>query len=356
MKKRQIPLIYVFMCICCTVGTIQATQKYEVIDLGSGYTPCCFNDSGQVVIQNVFNTSQLYLWDNGSISNIFTATWFGRININNSGTIVGFYNDTIGGPGASFKITAGSTETIPSAAFWNINDPGQIVQTSTNPTTGQYQTHLLNADGTVTDCGNTLTTFTAGVTVSNSGQVTGATGNIDEDNFTGFVWDAASGMHYLSPLAGDMGALGFDITSVGQVVGYSASSMPPGSTPWEWDWNLVMWDENGAILDMGCKIDPMGPNPTMNNLNQMTGTLKLPNDTDFESYFWQEGMGFIKAHDLSINDSLWTVTDLYQINELGQMIGSAKLDGQYHGVILNPIPEPGTIGLMLLGMVCLKRK
>jgi len=47
---------------------------------------------------------------------------------------------------------------------------------------------------------------------------------------------------------------------------------------------------------------------------------------------------------------------LAEINNLGQIIGTAQIGDEYHGVLLTPVPEPGMIGLVLLGMVWLRRK
>ena len=346
----------VLISICLTVASALAAPKYQVTDLGQDYTPISFNESGQVVLIQHESGQEppetLYLWDKGQISQIYpTNEWFGDININNSGTIAGLIHKPYEGTQNSFKKEWGNLDITPSVLFWDINDSGQIVKVSSHPTTNESQTHLINPDGSLSDCSNSVDTFTFGVAVNNLGQVTGAAG--DDNNSSGFVWDPFSGKRYLSPLNGDIRALGFDINIHGQVVGYSATSMDPLWVE-NWDWNLVLWDENGTINDLGCKFHPHRTEPSLNDLGQIVGDFKLPGDSDFNPYFWDKESGFVAAQDLDLleDGSSWTITSLETINNLGQIIGTAN----GHAVLLTPAPEPATLALLLVGMVFIRRR
>lgn len=358
MKLIEIRIVFmIFFCsICLDLSTIQAAQKYAVTDLGEGYQPLCFNDNGQVVLrQSTHLTSdpldQLFLWNNGQTTLLqSTNDWIQGASINNTGTIATRVSGWNGQSSYGCIINGSYIETIDSVHFWDINDSGQIVQVSPNdnPQIYQPQTYLRNSDGSLLDCENLNSTYTFGVAVNNNGQVTGATGH-NTDDFTGFIWDTVSGKRYLSPLDGDRGALGFDINSSGQVVGYSAAYMDM-QDPFNWDWNLVLWNSEGIIQDFGCKLDPMGSPPVcLNDSGQIVGNFKLPGDSDFFSYYWDEDSGFIRAEDL---DSSWTIDGLVEINNQGQILG---ISGG-HSVILTPVPEPAALSILLLGIVLLRRK
>lgn len=357
MKKCNMQRMGVIICVSLTAAVAQAVQKYQVIDLGQGYWPQSFNENGQVVLLqsgSAFNSlSRLSLWQNGQTTPLYqTYDWIQRAVINNSGTIAASVAGDYGSSSYSLVINGDRTETLPSVYSWDMNDSGQISSATWDSVTERHYTHLRNPDGSLLDCDNALDFFTTGVSINNHGQIAGASGNTNDD-FSAFVWDPVTGKRYLSPLAGDFGALGMDINAAGMVVGYSAVSM--GSFPEGWDWNLVMWDADGQITELGCKLNPMGKSVSLNDAGQFVGSFKLPEDSDFFPYFRDEASGFIDAQDLLDDDSPWTITSLTQINNLEEIIGIAIIDGQPHGVLLIPIPEPGTLSLVFLGMVLLRK-
>lgn len=361
MKKRQIKQAILVLIVCAVIANTYAIREYNVIDLGQGYQPLGFNENNQALLlkdgmaNNYIN--DLYLWDNQQTTRVYsTNDWIQGAYINNSGNIAAKLSQEYGNGSYSIIIENSNLVTINSVLLWDINNSGQTVQLSSGTLAGEIQTHLRNSDGSLWDCSNTNGFFTFGVAVNDLGQVTGATGDLDRENFTGFVWDSVSGKRYLSSLPGDMGALGIDINKQGEVVGYSATSMPPYGFPEDWDWNLVFWDSSGNIHDLGCKLYQLGIPVSLNDLTQIVGSFKLPDDFDFNPYFWEEESGFIEAQYLLEAESQWTITGLCQINNQEQILATASIDGQNHAVILDPVPEPATIGLMLLGMLYLKSK
>jgi len=119
-----------------------------------------------------------------------------------------------------------------------------------------------------------------------------------------------------------------------------------------WDWNLVFWDSDGSLIDMGCKLQAVHADPSLNDYGQIVGSFKFQGDSDFRSYYWDEDSGFISADDFIAEDSHWTTAGFIEINNQGQILGSSE----GHAVILTPVPEPTSLSILLLGTLLLSRK
>ncbi len=344
---------FVAILIC----PIWAVEEYEVVDLGVGFTPVALNDSGMAVLRRTTQesgyTTELYVWDGQQSNFLFETPDFPmRSQINNNGHIISLFHRMAGEPFVSYYWKDGNLENTTSGSFYDINDNDQIVYMNWIVGETLEMSYLREPSGNLIDLGNQESRFIHGFAINDIGQIAGATNNFgDGSDAAGFVWDQNKGLEELTPLTGDNFSCGVDIDNSGQVVGWSSEDH---DYPFL-DKHFVLWDQSGNIVDMGGELLFSGPSVFMNDSAQIAGEFKLEGDDDFNSYLWEEETGFVLVQDLLADGSSWQVGRLWGINDQGQMIASATFEGERHAVLLTPVPEPGTLLLMSLGILIKRR-
>ena len=76
------------------------------------------------------------------------------------------------------------------------------------------------------------------------------------------------------------------------------------------------------------------------------------------SYFgfvYRDGTMF-NLDSLIAPSSGWHITEAFDVNNNGQIVGAAMINGQQHAVLLNPIPEPTTMAILGLSAFAILRK
>ena len=343
--------------VAVLICPIWAVEEYEVVDLGEGFRPVALNDSGMAVLRRETQengyTIELYVWDGQQSNFLFETPDFPmRSQINNNGHIISLFHRISGEPFVSYYWKDGNLETTTSGSFYDINDSDQIVYMNEIVGETLEMSCLREPSGNLIDLGNQEGRFIHGLNINDTGQITGATSNFgDGSDFAGFVWDRNNGLRELTPLAGDNFSCGVDINNSGQVVGWSSEDH---DDPY-WDKHLVLWDQSGNIADMGGELLFEGTSVFMNDSAQIAGEFKLEGDDGFNSYLWEEETGFVLVQDLLADGSSWQVSGLWGINDQGQMIATAAFEGEGHAVLLTPVPEPGTLLLVSLGILTKRR-
>ena len=186
-----------------------------------------------------------------------------------------------------------------SQAFANSN-AGQVVGASADAT-GRSRAFLWTDGAGMQDIGpgraNDIND--AGRVVGTSGLFFGPSGATVR--YRAFLWSAGIGMQSLGVLPGDLFSTAAAINSAGQVVGESAARTN--------ERRPYLWTADDGMQDRNALIDPLDP-------------LK----------------------------SVTTLLSARDINNAGQIVGSAMINGSGHAYLATPVPEPAVWGLLLVGL------
>jgi probable HAF family extracellular repeat protein len=171
-----------------------------------------------------------------------------------------------------------------------INAAGQVVGTSSFGGTGLYHAFLYSSN-IMHDLGTLGGNNSWGYAINASGQVTGASDVLGNAETHAFLYDGT--MHDLGTLGGAY-TQGNGINAVGQVVGYSGGA-------------AFVYDASHGMVDLNTLVDPL---------------------------------------------SGWALTNAAAINDAGQIVGTGiNSNSDTHAILLTPVPEPSTLGLLTLGGV-----
>jgi probable HAF family extracellular repeat protein len=240
--------------------------------------------------------------------------------INNAGQIVG--SSSAGG----FLLSGGTYSPL-SFSPSGINDSNQIVGGNTLYSGGSYTTLTVPIRGA---------TNTIAYGINNSGHIVGSYGFVDPNHISwptsiGFL---LSGGQYTS--LGVMGATG--INNAGQIVGvtpygpgetYSFLLQGGNSTP------LVVPGAFGFTLASG-----------INDAGVIVGSFTDPEIAHYHGFVLDDGM----YTTLDVPGS--TDTYVKGINNLGEIVGYYRdANGNQHGFLATPVPEPGTLVLLALAVI-----
>jgi probable HAF family extracellular repeat protein len=174
------------------------------------------------------------------------------------------------------------------------------------------------------------------------GQMVGASAPADSW-FHAFFWNGGQMQDLGLPLGGDFSNANW-INDVGQIVG-------DASFPGDQTYHAVLWSHGrasdlGVVSGAGCSYAT-----TINLVGQVAGDLaNCTTGEDVGAFLWQNGTMY-DLNTLIPPGSGFTVTEVWQINDQGEIAGNAALaDGYFHAVLLVPCGQhdPGNCQNQLL--------
>lgn len=340
----------------CSIHSAFAVSQYQARDLGpsSGTSWArAVNDSAvstgaMSVAGGAYNA---FIYQNNTLTNIgnlvsgngATADGYG---INNSGVIVGrAYNDA--GQHLPFIKESGGMQplsTLPSGkgAANAINSSGVIAGWSDDAAGKRQATRwtggAISAINPATGQQNSYATA-----INTAGAVVGSSFDSAPQN-KAFFWSAGV-TTILQPLSGRAYAIALGLNDADWAIGQSYSSGPsvdPLATLWR----------NGQRINLGALSFGSSVAEGINNSGQIVGNVGF-----FSSGFLWESNVMYDLNSLLVAGSGLTIVDAAAISNNGYIVGQARnAQGQFHAVLLTPVPEPASALLLCCALALIARR
>lgn len=322
-------------------GAKEASAKdieYTITDLGIDYVYSIaldINNSGEVVGYMQTNTGDdhAFLYSKGVMSDLGTlgGTFSRARAINDKGQVVGQFGS--GGYWKAFLYKDGEMTDlgtfggkISDAA--DMNRKGQIAVNLDAPAGTVVYHPLLYYKGTVTNLGTLGGVWAEAYGMNNSGEVVGISlisGNSEAHAFL-----------YNRGVMTDLGTLGGSysfahrINDKGQVVGYSPIY---GDS----EFHAFLYSD-GEMNDLGTLGGPNSYAYDINKFGHVVGWSGFP--TGYGRAFLYKDGGMIDLNSLVKLPPGWILSEAYGINDSGQIVGKAVVNGYGHAVLMSPIHKP----------------
>ena len=336
--KKQIAAILLWLPWC-----VVAQVSYSVVNLDAGgpsspqSTALGINQAGDVVgvyFTPGFNELRGFKYSGGNGAQDIgslggTATY--ATGINGLGQIVGYGNspgnatfngfrDSSGGP----RLPLGNLGGAGTEAN-GINNHGQVVGSSNLGSGSEHAFRYTDGMG-LQDLGSLFGGNSRAYGINDNGWVTG-----QSDGFNAFLYRDGVGMTYLGP------GVGRAINAQGTVAGDNGVGFGQATLYRDGQTQLLGHLGGNGSLAFG-----------INSSEQVVGT-SLDGENRFRAFIWSEQSGMVNLNDWIDPNSGWILGDANAVNDAGQIVGLGLLNGKQTAYLLNPIPEPGTWALLILG-------
>jgi hypothetical protein len=349
MRKRWIRAGWIAAMLVWAVPAFAAQiPQYSITDLGrcdNVGSPYDINDRGQVLLGrdgysedwNYFEEGRL--WDNGTI--ILLDRIYSQLNNSGQMILYKYFRDT---DGMIINITDPDYTVIS-----DLNDSGKYVGESRSAENSLYQERATIWDHTA----GTQQQIVAVPEWSHGGSWAAAVNNFDQvtgffNDETGseaFLWDNRNDS--VLPL-GDNIFDAMDINDKTQILcGFKDENGNICRGIWDHGnvTNIGNWHAD-SLNDLGQVVGEyftyVGPGPGVLIIND-------------GARLWEKGILY-DLNDLIPAGSGWDIQTAVEINNRNQIVGTGILNGEGHGYLLTPVPEPGTMGLLLLGGAVVVRR
>lgn len=293
------------------------------------------NNAGQVAgILTANGTSNYYLYDGQSVQRIAGGTPYGAPGLNDQGSVVGTLFS--GGTYQGFVYAGGSVQPLSGIMPSAINNAGQIVGVSTDR---PFLTWGIELDhGSVTAFGPSGGDWSTADAINAHGEVAGTTA-LSEFGRTGAFYVLADMQQHLllAPSGGSLASR--DINDAGILVGQFSEWTTPGTSAFYY---------HRGVVDLLPSPGGYGEAVAINNSGTIAGGVGMAGD----AALWMDGQLYLLS-DLLV-DTGWSSLHVNDINDAGQMVGSACRADTCQAVLfapLSPVPEPAAWAMLAAGLV-----
>ncbi len=344
---KTFPLLTLLICLCA--GPSQSAT-YTMHDFGTTMIPCAINNLGQVAgdMAEADGTDHAFIWQDGQTTDLGPGCAEG---INDLGEVVGWSGTQNNGLPTIWQDGAVTTISGVNGNYGSalaIDNRGQVTGTTTD---GSVTRAWIWQGGNLTDLGTMGASGSFPTAMNNTGQVIGFTVS-STGQWPPFIWQGG----VMSSIPGLPEAM--DVMAIndgGQIVGDDWVHEDGAS------WTEAFILQNGTETFLGNLCTPtdfwqLSCANGINNLGQVVGWTfctggSSSSDQPDHAFVWQDGvmtdlgtLGGSYSTAFAINDNSWIV---------GQ---SETTDGQIHGVLWTPVPEPSPMLGILTGLLLLFRR
>lgn len=353
--------------VALVFSTSTNAVEYKVVDLGLNSSLIQINNLGQVIgSESSYCCSSYYFWS-ASTGKLSAP---GPVKaLDNNGLVLAYHYTgyLLWSPaaGTTVKLTNDTTTTISalndvggyagSVPHGSVNDAAAWI--SGSPLSGASPMVVLPAVASYSSPGNQA------VAINNSGAFVsnvfvGGHADWRDDEFHPVLWTSASGATDLGPLGSvDGNTLAVAMNDAGAVVGYGKQTGTART-------RSFIWTQSGGMQDLGSPYAPSAESWRdfdqeirafdVNSSGSIVGYSRQSYMSSPDAFFWSASTGNVKIDSLLAEPSKlegWHISSANSINDNGWIVGSGVIEGQVHGIMLVPVPEPTTWALLLLGGV-----
>ncbi|WP_298232412.1 PEP-CTERM sorting domain-containing protein [uncultured Azohydromonas sp.] len=303
--------------------------------------------------------------------------------INNDGWVVGYTQNSSGAAYTAFLYNHGQMKSLGlldgarGEMAYDVNDRGQVVGNVFNPVTRARYPFLYESGHIVNPVAGLGGVQGGAYAINEQGQLTGS---IDS---RAFFHDGTQSRFI--PLGDTTSSAGVSVNDHGIVLGYAQYSndyyaftydgttvtrletLPGGGNGFEPfainNSNQIIGQDffegvgykaylrNGAAVT---ELGSLGGGDTgaygLNDRGVVVGASRTSTG-EFHAYVYQDGV-LNDLNDLLLPGAAkrWELSDAFDINDRGQIVGSGTINGVRRAYIATPVPEPGTWALLLVGL------